>query len=162
MTRKRRRLYLLLAAMAGLAVATTLVLLALRSNLAFFYSPSEVAAQHVPEARRFRLGGLVEEHSVHRLDDGVTIEFRVTDNRATLPVIYKGPLPDLFREGQGVVAEGMLKGGVFQASEVLAKHDEKYMPPEVAKALKAAGRWNEGGGNEGAGTESAATGGGKP
>ncbi len=144
MTRKRRRLAMLLAGMAGLAVATTLVLLALRSNLAFFYSPSEVAAQHVPEARRFRLGGLVEPASVKRLADGVTVEFKVTDMQAALPVIYRGVLPDLFREGQGVVAEGMLKGGVFQASEVLAKHDENYMPPEVAKALKASGRWQEG------------------
>ncbi|MBI3513316.1 MAG: cytochrome c maturation protein CcmE [Proteobacteria bacterium] len=144
MTRKRRRLYLLLAGLASLAVATTLVLLALQSNLAFFYSPSEVAAQGVPEARRFRLGGLVEPDSVKRQADGVTVEFRVTDTRASLPVRYKGVLPDLFREGQGVVAEGMLQGGVFQASEVLAKHDENYMPPEVAKALKASGRWKEG------------------
>ena len=149
MTRKRRRLYLLLAGLCSLAVATTLVLLALQSNLAFFYSPSEVAAQGVPEARRFRLGGLVEANSVKRLADGVTVEFRVTDMRAALPVLYKGVLPDLFREGQGVVAEGMLKGGVFQASEVLAKHDETYMPPEVAKALKASGRWQEGAGKEG-------------
>jgi cytochrome c-type biogenesis protein CcmE len=144
MTRKRRRLYILLAGLIGLGVATTLVLLALKSNLAFFYSPSEVAAQSVPEARRFRLGGLVEPNSVHRLPDGVSVEFRVTDTRAALPVLYRGVLPDLFREGQGVVAEGVLKGGVFQASEVLAKHDENYMPPEVAKALKANGRWKEG------------------
>jgi cytochrome c-type biogenesis protein CcmE len=130
--------------MLGLGVATALVLLALRSNLAFFYSPSEVAAQGVPEARRFRVGGLVEEKSVHRLADGVTVEFRVTDLKATLPVIYRGVLPDLFREGQGVVAEGMLKGGVFQASEVLAKHDEKYMPREVAAALKKQGHWKGG------------------
>ena len=144
MTRKRRRLYLLLGAMAGLGIAAALVLTAFRDNLVFFYAPTEVAAKHVPDARRFRLGGLVEEHSVHRLDDGVTTEFRVTDLRSDLPVIYRGVLPDLFREGQGVVAEGMLKDGVFQASEVLAKHDEKYMPPEVAKALKASGRWQEG------------------
>ncbi len=144
MTRKRRRLYMLLAGLGGLAIATTLVLLALRSNLAFFYSPSEVVAQHVPEARRFRLGGLVEENSVHRRPDGVTVEFRVTDTRTALPVTYRGVLPDLFREGQGVVAEGTLKSGVFQATEVLAKHDEKYMPPEVAQKLKEAGRWKEG------------------
>jgi cytochrome c-type biogenesis protein CcmE len=144
MTRKRRRLYLLLAAMAGLGIAAALVLTAFRDNLVFFYAPSDVAAKGVPEARRFRLGGLVEEHSVHRLADGVTVEFRVTDLRTDMPVVYRGVLPDLFREGQGVVAEGMLKGGVFQASEVLAKHDEKYMPPEVAKALKASGRWQEG------------------
>ncbi len=110
----------------------------------FFYAPTDVTAKQVPEARRFRLGGLVEPNSVERQPDGVTVKFRVTDTRSALPVIYKGVLPDLFREGQGVVAEGMLKGGVFQASEVLAKHDENYMPPEVAKALKEAGRWNEG------------------
>ena len=144
MTRKRRRLYFVLAGLACLGAATTLVLLALKSNLAFFYSPTEVAQQHVPEARRFRLGGLVEENSVHRLPDGVTVEFRVTDTHSALPVTYRGVLPDLFREGQGVVAEGMLKGGVFQATEVLAKHDEKYMPPEVAQKLKEAGRWKEG------------------
>jgi cytochrome c-type biogenesis protein CcmE len=144
MTRKRRRLYMLLAFMVSLGAATTFVLLALKSNLAFFYSPSEVAAERVPEARRFRLGGLVEENSVHRLADGVTVAFRVTDLHNALPVVYRGVLPDLFREGQGVVAEGALKGGVFQATEVLAKHDEKYMPPEVAKKLKEAGRWKEG------------------
>jgi cytochrome c-type biogenesis protein CcmE len=144
MTRKRRRLYLLLAAMAGLGVAAALVLTAFRDNLVFFYAPTDISTKHVPDARRFRLGGLVEEHSVHRLADGVTVEFRVTDLRSDLPVIYRGVLPDLFREGQGVVAEGVLKDGVFQASEVLAKHDEKYMPPEVAKALKASGRWQEG------------------
>jgi len=148
MTRKRRRLYLLLAAMAGLGVAAALVLTAFRDNLVFFYAPSDVASKGVAEARRFRLGGLVEENSVHRLADGVTVEFRVTDLRSEIPVIYKGVLPDLFREGQGVVAEGMLKGGVFQASEVLAKHDERYMPPEVAKALKASGRWQEGEGKK--------------
>jgi cytochrome c-type biogenesis protein CcmE len=144
MTRKRRRLYLLLVAMLGLGSATALVLMAFQDNLVFFYAPSDIAAKPVPEARRFRLGGLVEEHSVQRLADGVSTTFRVTDNRATLPVIYKGVLPDLFREGQGVVAEGVLKGGVFQASEVLAKHDERYMPPEVAAALKKSGRWQEG------------------
>lgn len=144
MTRKRRRLYLLLVAMLGLGSATALILMAFQDNLVFFYAPSDIAAKPVPEARRFRLGGLVEEHSVQRLADGVTVAFRVTDNRATLPVIYKGVLPDLFREGQGVVAEGVLKGGVFQASEVLAKHDERYMPPEVAAALKKSGRWQEG------------------
>jgi len=144
MTRKRRRLYLLLAGMAGLGIAAALVLSAFRDNLVFFYAPTDVAEKHVPDAKRFRLGGLVEEKSVHRLADGVTVEFRVTDLRTALPVVYRGVLPDLFREGQGVVAEGVLKGGVFQASEVLAKHDEKYMPPEVAKALKASGRWQEG------------------
>ena len=146
MTRKRRRLYLLVAAMAGLGVAAALVLTAFRDNLVFFYAPTEVAEKHVPDARRFRLGGLVEEHSVHRLADGVSVEFRVTDLRSDLPVIYRGVLPDLFREGQGVVAVGAYDAsGVFVASQILAKHDEKYMPPEVAAALKKSGHWQEGG-----------------
>lgn len=150
MTRKKRRLYALSAALAGLGIATALILNAFESNLVFFFSPTQVHAQmaekKLPEARRFRLGGLVEPNSVERQPDGVTVKFNITDTRMTLPVTYKGVLPDLFREGQGVVAEGMLQDGVFRASEVLAKHDENYMPPEVAKALKEAGRWNEGDG----------------
>jgi cytochrome c-type biogenesis protein CcmE len=153
MTRKRRRLYALLAALSGLGVATALVLNAFQDSLVFFYAPTDVAAKNVPETRRFRLGGLVEPNSVVRQPDGITVVFRITDTRTTLPVTYTGVLPDLFREGQGVVAEGMLKGGVFQASEVLAKHDENYMPPEVAKALKEAGRWNEGAGSQGGGKD---------
>jgi cytochrome c-type biogenesis protein CcmE len=144
MTRKRRRLVAVLAGMAGLGIATALVLVAFRDNLVFFYAPTDIAEKGVPEDRRFRLGGLVEEKSVQRQADGVTVTFRITDTRTTLPVTYTGVLPDLFREGQGVIAEGALKGGVFQASEVLAKHDEKYMPPEVAEALKKSGRWKEG------------------
>jgi cytochrome c-type biogenesis protein CcmE len=144
-TRKRKRLALVLAGMAALGIATALVLSAFRDNLVFFYSPTEVTTKNVPPDRRFRVGGLVEEKSVQRAADGVTVSFRVTDMSHSLPVTYRGVLPDLFREGQGVVAEGMLdKNGTFQASEVLAKHDERYMPPEVVKALKDSGKWQEG------------------
>jgi len=144
MTRKRRRLYFLLFGMAGLGIAVALVLAAFRDNLVFFYSPSEILAKHVAPDRRIRVGGLVEEGSLVKKADGLTVTFRITDRAHEIPVTYKGALPDLFREGQGVVAEGHLRAnGNFQASEVLAKHDEKYMPPEVVKALKKAGRWKE-------------------
>ncbi|QQP89374.1 cytochrome c maturation protein CcmE [Skermanella sp. TT6] len=139
MTRKKRRLYMLGLALLGLGTATALALTAFEDNLVFFYSPSDLAAQQVGE-RSFRLGGLVEENSVKRLPDGLTIEFRVTDTARSVPVTYAGIVPDLFREGQGVVAEGRLRpDGVFVAREVLAKHDENYMPPEVADALTRAG-----------------------
>ena len=142
MKRKHRRLVFVLVGMAGLAIAADLVLNAFRDNLVFFYSPSEILAKHVPEGRRLRVGGLVEEGSVRRLDDELTTEFRVTDLSETIKVVFKGVLPDLFREGQGVVAEGSLgANGVFVADSVLAKHDEKYMPPEVADALKKSGQW---------------------
>ena len=118
-----------------------LVLMALRDSIVFFYTPSEVAEKHLDAGQRFRLGGLVESGSLKR-GEGTTVSFVVTDKRATLPVTYTGVLPDLFREGQGVVAEGMLNAdGVFRADSVLAKHDEKYMPPEVAKKLKEQGVW---------------------
>jgi cytochrome c-type biogenesis protein CcmE len=147
MTRKRRRLLIVLAAMSGLGIATALVLTAFQDNLVFFYSPSDAVAKDVQPGRRFRLGGLVEEHSVEKEADGVTTKFRVTDLKSAMDVTYKGVLPDLFREGQGVVAEGHLeKGGQFVATEVLARHDEKYMPPEVAASLKKAGVW-QGDGN---------------
>ena len=144
MTRKRRRLFVVLAGMATLGVAAALVLSALDDNLVFFHSPSEVAAREIPPDRFFRLGGLVEEESVERDADGLTVRFRVTDLSQTVAVTYTGLLPDLFAEGQGVVAEGRLDAsGVFVASEVLAKHDENYLPPEVAEALKKSGRWQE-------------------
>ena len=143
MTRKRRRLLVVLAGLATLGMAAALVLNALNENLVFFLSPSEVATKGVPPDRHFRLGGLVEEASVER--DGLTVRFRVTDLNRAIPVRYTGMLPDLFREGQGVIAEGRLDGdGVFVASEVLAKHDENYMPPEVAEALEKSGQWREG------------------
>ena len=141
MTRKQRRAVLIGTCLAVLALAVGLVLMALRDSIVFFYTPSEVAEKHLDTGQRFRLGGLVENGSLKR-GEGTTISFVVTDKRATLPVTYTGVLPDLFREGQGVVAEGMLTSdGVFHADSVLAKHDEKYMPPEVAKKLKEQGVW---------------------
>ncbi len=142
MKRKHRRMLALLAGLAALSGATALVLIAFQDNIMLFYSPSDIAAEPPRAERSFRVGGLVEEGSVRRLDDGLTVEFRITDLAESVPVTYRGILPDLFREGQGVVAEGTLNpAGVFEAREVLAKHDETYMPPEVAEALKAAGQW---------------------
>jgi cytochrome c-type biogenesis protein CcmE len=141
MTRKQRRGILIGTCLVVLAVAVGLVLVAMRDSIVFFYSPSEVATMQIAPGQRFRLGGLVETGSVVR-GEGTTIRFVVTDKTKTLPVTYTGVLPDLFREGQGVVAEGMLAAdGTFQADNVLAKHDEKYMPPEVAKKLKEQGLW---------------------
>ena len=140
MTARRKRLTIILGILVAAAAATALVLNAFRSNLVFFYSPSQVAAHEAPENRLFRIGGLVEAGSVARDRDGLTVRFRVTDTAQTIPVIYTGILPDLFREGKGVVAQGRIgSDGVFQAKEVLAKHDENYMPPEAAHALKQAG-----------------------
>src|SRR5215468_1608234 len=142
MTAKRKRLYLLLGSLGVLAIAAALVLSALNDNLVFFFSPSQVAEKHPAPERRFRLGGLVEAGSVKKA--GQEVRFTVTDTRKSVQVVYRGLLPDLFREGQGVVAEGSLgPDGVFVAREVLAKHDENYMPPEVAKAIKEAGQWRE-------------------
>ena len=144
MTRKRRRLYAVLAGMTMLGIAAFLVLSAFNDNLVFFYSPTDLKTKSVPLERQLRIGGLVEEHSVMRAADGKTITFHVTDGANTVAVTYTGGLPDLFREGQGVVAEGMMqRDGVFHAANVLAKHDEKYMPPEVAEALKKSGHWQE-------------------
>jgi cytochrome c-type biogenesis protein CcmE len=141
MTRKQRRGVLIGTCLAVLGVAVGLVLFALRDSIVFFYTPSEVAEKHLETGQRFRLGGLVEDGSVKR-GEGTTVSFVITDKRSTLPVTYTGVLPDLFREGQGVVAEGMLTAaGVFHADSVLAKHDENYMPPEVAKKLKEQGVW---------------------
>ena len=141
MTRKQRRAILIGTCLGVLALAVGLVLMALRDSIVFFYTPSEVAEKHLDTGQRFRLGGLVENGSLKR-GEGTTVSFVVTDKRATMPVTYTGVLPDLFREGQGVVAEGALTSeGVFHADSVLAKHDEKYMPPEVAKKLKEQGVW---------------------
>jgi len=143
MTARQRRLGLLLAALACGGVAIALVLNAFRSNLVFFFSPSQVAAHEAPAARSFRLGGLVAPGSIRREADGMTIRFVVTDTAREVPVVYRGLLPDLFREGKGVVARGVLQpDGTFKASEVLAKHDENYMPPEAADALKQAEQVN--------------------
>lgn len=138
--RKRRRLWVVALGVTLLGIAAALILTAFRDSIVFFYTPSELAEKSVPAGRPFRLGGLVEDGSVARSGDTVT--FKITDLKAALAVTYKGILPDLFREGQGVVAEGTLGAdGVFQARQVLAKHDETYMPPEVAAALKKSGEW---------------------
>jgi cytochrome c-type biogenesis protein CcmE len=130
----------IVAGVAGIGVAAALVLNAFQSNLVFFFTPTQVAANEAPRDRAFRIGGLVEEGSVQRDKDALTVRFRVTDTAKTIPVVYVGILPDLFREGKGVVAQGRIgPDGTFKASEVLAKHDENYMPPEAADALKKAG-----------------------
>lgn len=145
MTRKKRRLIVIGSAMVMLFAAAALVLNAFQDSLVFFRSPSDLAEKQQPRDRAFRLGGLVEEGSVTRQGDGLTVDFRVTDLAHSVAVTYRGILPDLFREGQGVVAEGRLRDdGVFVANEVLAKHDENYMPPEVAEALKKSGQWRPG------------------
>ena len=145
MTRKQQRLGLLALGMAALGGATALVLVAFNHNLVFFYSPSDLKAKAVAPDRRVRIGGLVEKESLARGSNGRQVSFRVTDGAAEIGVVYEGLLPDLFREGQGVVAEGKLRAdGVFAAATVLAKHDENYMPREVVEALKKSGRWQEG------------------
>jgi cytochrome c-type biogenesis protein CcmE len=132
------------AAMAVLGVATTLVLTKLRDSIVFFNSPTDLAEKHIPPGTRVRLGGLVVENSVVR-GENLQVRFAVTDRKSTVPVVYQGLLPDLFREGQGVVAEGSLEAsGTFRADSVLAKHDENYMPKEVADALKQQGHWKDG------------------
>ncbi len=144
MTRKQTRLAVVLSGMAVLLVATGLMLKAFEGNIVYFFSPSELAENPVPDGRRFRLGGLVEDGSVVA-DEQMVTRFRITDLGATVPVRFRGLLPDLFREGQGVIAEGSLSAeGVFVATEVLAKHDENYMPAEVAEAIKKNGRWKGG------------------
>ena len=144
MTRKRRRLLALALGLVALGSASALGLSALNDTIVFFYSPSEIEAKNVQPGRAIRIGGLVEEGSL-KFGAGGGVSFRVTDLRRAVPVTYTGVLPDLFREGQGVVAQGALDAdGTFAATEVLAKHDEKYMPPEVAEALKKSGRWQEG------------------
>ena len=142
MTRKRRRLVFVAGGLVALGIATALVLNAFEESLVFFYTPTDIVERKPAPEQRFRLGGLVEEASVERAADGLTTTFRITDLSHVVAVSYTGLLPDLFREGQGVVTEGQLTAnGVFIASEVLAKHDETYMPPEVAEALKKSGQW---------------------
>ena len=144
MTRKQRRAAFIGSGVAILAVAVGLVLFVLEDTIVFFYTPSEIAEKGVTAGQRFRLGGLVAEGSVER-NTGATVKFKVTDTIETLPVVFTGVLPDLFREAQGVVAEGKLNAeGVFVADTVLAKHDENYMPKEVADSLKEKGVWQEG------------------
>ena len=136
--RTRRALWIV-GGVAALGVAAALVLNAFQSNIVFFYTPTEVSQQKAPRDRLFRLGGLVESGSVTREKDGLTVRFKVTDTAQTIPVVYTGLLPDLFKEGKGVVAQGMLEpDGTFRATEVLAKHDENYMPPEAKAAVEKA------------------------
>jgi cytochrome c-type biogenesis protein CcmE len=143
MTRRQRRLTIIGGSLAVLAIAAALVLNAMRDSIVFFSTPTMVAEKHIQPGKRFRLGGLVQPGSlVH--GDNMAITFQVADGSAQLPVSYKGILPDLFREGQGVVAEGALDAaGVFRADTVLAKHDENYMPKDVADALKKQGHWKD-------------------
>ena len=136
---RHKRFIAISVGIAALGVAAALVLSAFQSNLVFFFTPSQVAANEAPQGRAFRIGGLVTPGSVKRQPDGVTVQFVVTDTAKNIPVVYRGILPDLFREGKGVVAQGQLGAdGVFRASEVLAKHDENYMPPEAAHAVEQA------------------------
>jgi len=140
MTRRQQRLALLAAALAALAVAAWLILSAFQKNMVFFFTPSQVVAGEAPRNKSFRMGGMVEQDSLRREADGVTVSFVVTDLAQRLPVRYRGILPDLFKEGKGVVAQGRLGSDMrFIAEEVLAKHDENYMPPDAAYALKRAG-----------------------
>ena len=134
MKRRHKRVAFIVVGLAGLALAAFLVASAFRNNLVFFFSPTQVAAQEAPVDRTFRIGGLVQEGTLQR--DGLTVRFVVTDTAASIPVVYKGILPDLFKEGRGCVAQGKIGAdGVFQAEQVLAKHDENYMPPEAGKAI---------------------------
>ena len=150
MTRKQQRLGLLALGMTALTGATALVLTAFSSNLVFFYSPSDLKTQAISSDRRLRIGGLVEDGSIERGADS-RVAFRITDGKTDIAVVYHGIPPDLFREGQGVVAEGKLEGdGIFAASTILAKHDERYMPREVVDALKKSGHWQEGAATEAA------------
>ncbi len=141
MKRKHWRLVFLGGGLGALGLAAGLVLTALDDTLVFFHDPSTLKERQFSPEQRLRVGGLVEESSVVRADDGLTVRFTITDLAHTVPVTYRGILPDLFREGQGVVAEGYLKGSTFEADEVLAKHDENYMPREVADALRKSGNW---------------------
>ncbi|HVB48863.1 MAG TPA: cytochrome c maturation protein CcmE [Burkholderiales bacterium] len=136
---RHRRLILVVAGLTALSITTALVLNAFRSNLVFFFTPTQVADRQAPINKTFRIGGLVEKGTLKHLPDGVTVQFVVTDTAKSIPVRYKGILPDLFSEGKGVVAQGRLEpDGIFQAQQVLAKHDANYMPPEAAEALKMA------------------------
>jgi cytochrome c-type biogenesis protein CcmE len=141
MTRRKKRLALILSALVVLGTALGLVLYALRDNIVFFYGPSEVLAKDLAPGTRVRIGGLVEKGTV--VHDGMNVRFAVSDGKRDIPVTYSGPLPDLFREGQGVVAEGVLGASGLTATTILAKHDERYMPREIVDALKKAGRWQE-------------------
>ena len=139
MKKRHKRIGFIIAGLAGLGIAAALVLSAFQNNLVFFFSPTQVVAKEAPINRAFRVGGLVESGSLKRENDGLTVRFMVTDTATSVPVVYKGILPDLFKEGKGCVAQGRLgSDGVFYADQVLAKHDENYMPPEAGHAVDAA------------------------
>jgi cytochrome c-type biogenesis protein CcmE len=139
MKRRHKRISIIVVGLAGLGLAAFLVANAFRQNLVFFFSPTQVAAKEAPVERTFRIGGLVENGTLKRDPDGLTVRFTVTDTAASIPVVYKGILPDLFKEGRGCEAQGKIGAdGVFRADQVLAKHDENYMPPEAGAALDAA------------------------
>ena len=141
---RQKRLAMIAGGLVALGVAAAFVLAAFRENLVFFFTPTQVEAKEVPQGRAFRIGGLVVPGTLKRQTDGLTVQFVVTDTAKNVPVVYRGILPDLFREGKGVVTQGKLGGdGVFYASEVLAKHDENYMPPAAADAIKQAQSVNE-------------------
>ena len=136
MKKRHKRIIFIMTSLAALGLATWLVLGAFRNNLVFFFSPTQIATKEAPVGRTFRIGGLVETGSLKRETDGLTIRFTVTDTANTIPVVYKGILPDLFKEGRGCVAQGKVgPDGVFYADQIMAKHDENYMPPEAARAL---------------------------
>jgi cytochrome c-type biogenesis protein CcmE len=139
MKRRHKRIALIVAGLGAIGIAAALVLSAFQNNLVFFFSPSQVAAKEAPVNRTFRIGGLVQNGTLQRDNDGLTVHFTVTDTAKSIPVVYKGILPDLFKEGKGCVAQGRVgTDGVFYADQVLAKHDENYMPPEAGKAIDAA------------------------
>jgi len=144
MTPRRKRLFVVLAILGGVAASVSLAVMASRENIMFYYDPSQIAAGKAPTAKRFRVGGMVVKGSVVRKPGDLRVRFVLSDFAHTVPVEYTGVLPDLFREGQGIIAHGTMgSNGAFVADEVLAKHDEKYMPPEVADALKKSGHWQE-------------------
>ena len=144
MKKRHKRIVFIVTSLAALGLATWLVLGAFRNNLVFFFSPTQVMAKEAPAGRTFRIGGLVENGSLKRDTDGLTIRFVVTDTANTLPVVYKGILPDLFKEGRGCVAQGRVgPDGIFYADQIMAKHDENYMPPEAARALDQAKDMNK-------------------
>jgi len=137
MKRRHKRIIFIVCCVAALGLAAWLVLAAFKDNLVFFFSPTQIASKEAPVGRTFRIGGLVQDGSIKRDNDGLTIRFTVTDTANTIPVVYKGILPDLFKEGRGCVAQGKVgSDGVFYADQIMAKHDENYMPPEAAKALE--------------------------
>jgi len=144
MKKRHKRIGFIILGLSALGVAATLALNAFQSNLVFFFSPSQVAAKEAPIGRKFRVGGLVEEGSIKRDGDGLTVKFTITDTAQSIPVVYTGILPDLFKEGKGCVAQGKVgEDGVFYADEVLAKHDENYMPPEAGDAIEHAQKAGE-------------------